>query len=329
MPQSKDAQTLDTRRGRRAPSPLRIPPKGWKDVLLRVKNEAKRDNVPVLAAGMAFYAMLAIFPALIAMVSLYGLIADPADVQQQMNALAGMLPESARELLSERLNVLVTSSSASLGIGLIVSVVLALWTASAGMKAAMTAINVAYDQKEERGFVKLRGLALLFTLGAIVVVLLVFALVAVLPALFGVVGLGETGQAVVRYGRWPLMAAAVMGSLSVLYRLAPCRDNPKWRWVGSGAVVATLLWLGVTGLFSLYVSNFGSYNETYGALGGVIVLMLWLFLSSFVVLLGAELNSEIEHQTTLDTTVGDPEPIGERGADEADTVGRAFRPSET
>ena len=328
MAQSDTAERYDTQRGRRAKSPFRIPPRGWKDVGLRVKDEIKRDNVPIVAAGMAFYGMLAIFPGLIALVSLYGLIADPADVQQQIGALSGMLPASARELLSERLNALVTSSSTSLGLGLLISVAAALWSASAGMKSAITAINIAYDEREERGFVKLRGLALGLTLGAITIVLLCFALVAVLPGLFGMIGLGDAGQALITYGRWPLMALLVMGGLSVLYRYAPCRDNPRWRWVSWGAVVSTLLWLGLTGLFSLYVSNFGSFGETYGALAGVIVLMLWLFLSSFVVLLGAELNSEIEHQTTMDTTTGEPEPLGERGAHKADTVGRAFRPSE-
>lgn len=325
---SDTARLEDPDRGRHATSPLRIPLRGWKDVLLRVKDELKRDNVPIVAAGMAFYAMLAIFPGLIAMISLYGLVADPADVQQQIAALSGMLPPSAQELLSQRLEALVTSSSATLGLGLVVSVGAALWSASAGMKSAITAINIAYDEKEERGFFKLRALALLFTLGAILVVLLSLALVAVLPALFDWIGLGETGQIVIAYGRWPLMALLVMASLAILYRYGPCRDKPGWRWVSWGAVASTVLWLGLTALFSLYVSNFGSYGETYGAIGGVIVLMLWLFLSSFVVLLGAEINSEVEHQTTIDTTTGEPRPLGERGAQKADTVGRAIRPSE-
>lgn len=326
-----DTQTVpshEDRRGRRAESPLTIPPRGWKDVLLRVKDQITRDNVPILAAGMAFYAMLAIFPGLIAIISLYGLVADPADVQRQIASMSGMLPASAQELLSERLNSLVSSSSTTLGLGLLVSMTAALWSASAAMKTAMAAINIAYDQKEERGFFHLRGIALLLTLGAILVVLLSLALVAVLPALFGIMGVGQTGQAIVTYGRWPVMALLVVGAVAILYRYGPCRDKAAWRWVGWGAVASTLMWLGVTALFSLYVSNFGSYNETYGALAGVIVLMLWLFLSSFVILLGAEINSEVERQTTVDTTVGESRPMGERGAEKADTVGRAFRPSD-
>ncbi len=324
-----DTQTVpshENRRGRRAESPLKIPPKGWKDVMLRVKDEIKRDNLAILAAGMAFYAMLAIFPGLIALISLYGLVAAPADVQQQINSMSGMLPASAQELLSERLNSLVTSSSTTLGLGLLVSMAAALWSASAAMKTAMAAINIAYGEKEERGFLKLRGIALLL-LAAILVVLVTLALVAVLPVLFGIMGVGQTGQAIVTYGRWPVMALLVMVAVAVLYRYGPCRHIPSWRWVGWGAVASTLLWLGVTALFSLYVSSFGSFNETYGALAGVIVLMLWLFLSSLVILLGAELNAEVEHQTTVDTTAGESRPMGERGAEKADTVGRAIRPS--
>ena len=278
-------------------NPLSIRPKGWKNALLRTKDEIKKDHVPIVAAGMAFWAMLAIFPALIALVSIYGLVADPESVQRQLSNASEMLPSSARDLIATQLNDIVRSSSSALGIGLIVSVVGALWSASAGTKTAITAINMAYDQKENRGFFKLRGLALLLTAGALLTVGVMVVLVAVLPALFDTIGLGQVGRDVITYGRWPALALLVMAGLGILYRLAPCRKGPRWQFVTPGSIVATLLWLGLTGLFSFYVSSFGSYNETYGALGGVIVLLLWFFLSSFVVLVGAELNAELERET--------------------------------
>ena len=277
--------------------PLEIRPRGWKNALLRTKDEVKKDHVPILAAGMAFWAMLAIFPALIALVSVYGLVADPETVERQLAGLSEMLPGSARDLIATQLNDIVQSSSSALGLGLIASVLGALWSASAGTKTAIAAINLAYDQQENRGFFKLRGLALLLTAGALLLVAVMIVLVAVLPALFDTIGLGEVGRDVVTYGRWPALALLVMVGLGILYRLAPCREGPRWAFVTPGSVLATLLWLGLTGLFSFYVSNFGSYNETYGAIGGVIVLLLWFFLSSFVVLIGAELNAELERET--------------------------------
>jgi len=309
-------------RGRGARRPNAIGRRGWKDILLRTKEEIGRDRVSMVAASVAFYGMLAVFPAMIAMISVYGLFADPEQVQSQVASLSGLLPPSARELLVEQLDALVASGSTTLGLGLVLSLLGSLWSASAGMKAVMQAINIAYDEEEARGFFKLRGLAILLTLGSLIVVLAAIALVAALPALFGMLGLGSFGQTLVTWGRWPLMALVVVFWLAVLYRVAPCRTRPLWRWVSWGAVLSTALWLGATALFSFYVTHFGSYQETYGAVGGVIVFLLWLYLSAFVVLLGAELDSEIEHQTAQDSTIGEPKPMGERGARKADTLGR-------
>lgn len=311
----------DTARGRQATRPREIPAKGWKDVLLRVRDEMKDDRVSMVAASVAFYAMLAVFPALIALISLYGLVANPADVQAHMSSLASMLPADARSVVEEQLTSIVAQSRGGVGLGLAVSILGALWVASGGMRAVMEATNVAYDEQESRGFVRLRLRALLLTLAAIVFVLVALFAAAVLPVIFDTVGLGDTLRSALAIARWPLLAMLAIVALSALYRYAPARDLPRWRWVSWGSVVATLLWLAATALFSLYVSRFGNYNETYGALGGVIILMLWLYITAFAVLLGAELNAELEHQTKRDTTEGKPEPLGRRGANMADTVG--------
>ena len=307
-------------RGRGARRPMAIPPRGWKDILKRVKDEVGDDRVSAVAASVAFFGVLAIFPSLIALVSLYGLVADPADIQAQVKGWAGMLPPSARSLLTDQLQSLVDTSETALGFGVVLAILGALWSASSGMKAVMEAINIAYDEEETRGFLRFRLEALQLTLGALAILGLSFGLLAALPLLFGAFGLGAVGQQVVTIGRWPLMGLLVMFWLAVLYRRGPDRDHPQWRWVTWGAFVATVMWLAATGIFSFYVTRFGSYNETYGAIGGVIVFMLWLYISAFVVLLGAELNSEIEHQTAKDTTVGPDQPMGERGAVKADTL---------
>jgi membrane protein len=306
--------------GREADTPVQIPPRGWWQVTRRAFAESKADHVPMLAAGVAFFAFLAVFPALIAGLTLYGLVADPGQVAEQVEALAGALPRDAQPLITDQLAALVASSDGALGIGLAVSLLAALWSASSGTGNLMQAINLAYDEDETRGFVKLRGTALLLTLGAIVFVLLALALVAVVPALLDAVPLGPVATALAQVVRWVLLVAVVIVALAVVYRLAPDRDAPRVRWASTGAVVATVLWIAGSVAFSLYVDNFGSYNRTYGALAGVVVLLLWLYLTSYVVLLGAEINAEAERQTERDTTRGPSAPMGERHAVAADEV---------
>lgn len=310
-------------RGREAEKPSDITRRGWKDVALRVKDQLKEDNVTLMAAGVAFYAMLAIFPALIAALTIYGLVADPQDVTQQVGELTQPLPDDAAGLIEGALEGATGAAAGGLTIGLIASVGAALWTASGGMNGLIKGINTAYDERETRGFLKLRGLALLLTLGAIVVGLVAIGLIAVVPALLGNIGLGDEAAAALQWGRWPLLALLVITGLAIIYRFAPDRDAPQLRWVSWGAVIATVLWLIASGLFSLYVTNFGNYEATYGALAGVIILLLWLFLTSFVILLGAEINAEMERQTRKDTTKGAVDPMGRREAYAADTVGES------
>ena len=315
------------RPGGRATRPTDIPAGGWKQVLVRTKDEIKGDRVGLMAAGVAFYAVLALVPALIAAVTVWGLVAEPGQVQQQVASYASQLPGGAAGLVSAQVGRIADTSSTTLGWTLVVSLLAALWSASSGTKGLMNAINAAYDEPETRGFLKERGIALALTIGGIFFGLILIALIAVVPAVLGAVGLGVATEYAITWGRWPLLALALMGGLAIIYRYAPDRDQARWRWLGPGAIVAVVLWLAASAGFAVYVNSFGSYNETYGTMGGVIVLMLWLFLSSFAILVGAELNAEAERQTRHDTTVGPPEPMGERGANAADVGPEEHRPT--
>jgi membrane protein len=309
--------------GREAERPGQIPPRGWFAVLKRVKAEVKDDNVSLLAAGVAFYAMLAIFPAIIALVTIYGMVADPNQVESQVGEFAKSLPSGADQLLTQQLKNVVSAGRQSLSIGLVVSLLAVLWSVSSGVQGLVKGLNVVYDERETRGFIKLRGLSLLLTLGAIVVAVVALALITVFPAVIDNLGLGRAGELAASIARWVVLALLVLAALAVLYRFAPDRANPRWRWVSGGAVVALVLWLLGSIGFSWYVDNFGKYNQTYGALAAVIILLLWLFLSAFAVLLGAEFDAEAERQTARDTTTGPERPLGRRDAEVADTLGES------
>jgi membrane protein len=311
--------------GRDAARPSDIPARGWLDIVKRTQKEIKADNVTLTAAGVAFYSMLAIFPALIAVVTIYGLVAEPADVQRQVGSFAENMPPGAGYLLTDQLQRIVETRQTSLSIALVISLAAALWSASAGIQALIKGLNIAYDEQETRGFVKLRGLALLLTIGGIVVVLGAIALIAVLPAVLDRLGLGRAGELAISVGRWPALVILVAVALAVLYRLGPDRSNPRFRWVSWGALAAVVLWVVISAGFSYYVSNFGKYGQTYGSLGAVIVLLLWLWLSALAALIGAELDAEIERQTARDTTTGPERPMGARDATVADTLGESPR----
>jgi membrane protein len=308
-------------RGRQAQRPTEIPRKGWKDIIVRVYRETKADQVPLMAAGVAFYAMLGLFPGLIALVTLYGLVADPGQIQAQLQSFTSVLPPAASTLITNQLYKASSSAEPRLTVGVVLSLLGVLWSASGGVGGLLAGINVAYDEDEQRGFLARRGIALLLTISAIMFTILVVALLAVVPIVLGVVGLGSLARTVLTVGRWPLLAFLVMAGLGVLYRYAPDREQARFSWVSPGAVVATVLWLAGSGALVVYVSNFGRYDQIYGAIGGVVVLLLWLFLSAFAVLFGAEFNAETERQTCQDSTTGPAEPLGQRGAYAADTVG--------
>jgi membrane protein len=309
--------------GREAQRPSEIPARGWLAILKRVKAEVKEDNVSLLAAGVAFYAFLAIFPAIIVVVTVYGMVSEPEQVESQVGEFAKSLPAGADELLIGQLTNVVNAPRQSLSIGLAISLLALLWSVSSGVQGLVKSLNVIYDEQETRGFVKLRGLSLLLTLGAIVVAVVALALITVFPSFVESLGLGRAGELAASVARWVVLAVLVLVALDVLYRLAPDRASPRWRWVSWGAVAALVLWLLASIGFSWYVDNFGNYNQTYGALAAVIILLLWLFLSAFAILLGAEIDAETERQTARDTTTGPERPLGERDAEVADTVGES------
>lgn len=317
-PTNDSRKEEDRRPGVDASEPSQIPARGWKQILVRTKEEIKEDRVGLMAAGVAFYAMLAIFPALIAAITVWGLVSDPQQIQQTIGSFASALPEGAARLLQEQISQIASSSSSTLGWALAASLGGALWSASSGTKGLINAINAAYDEAETRGFLKVRGLALLLTIGGIFFGLLVLGLIAVIPGVLAASNLGSTLERVIGWARWPVLAVALIGGLAVMYRSAPDRDRPEWSWLSWGAVAALVIWLLASAGFSWYVTGFGSFDETYGSIAGVIVLMLWFFLTAFAVLLGAELNAEMEMQTNRDTTQGEPQPMGGRGAYVAD-----------
>jgi membrane protein len=310
-------------RGRFAERPRKIPLKGWKDVLLRVKREVAADRIGLVAGGVAYYAILALFPMLVAAISLYGLFTTPAALESQVESMSTMLPEEARAIITGQLRSLVSSPSTGLTLGAIFGLLVALFSATKGTDALISSVGLAYEEEESRGYIKLKSLSFALTLGLLVGALLAFALVAIVPAVMNVLGLGSMGRTIAELIRWPLLVLLFMAGLGIIYRYAPDRRPPQWRWVSPGSVIATVLWVIASFGFSFYVARFGNYEATYGSIAAVIVLLLWLFISAYVILLGAEINAEIEHQTSRDSTIGPDRPMGSRGAQVADTVGAA------
>src|SRR4051794_19739472 len=321
---SDDAAAPDEAdRGRGATTPSDIPARGWKDILLRVYANVSRHRVMALAAGMTYYSILAIFPAIAALVAVYGLFADPSTIARHLDQLGGFLPGGAIDIAGEQLTRVTSKGSQTLGLTFVVGLGVSMWSANAAMKALFDTLNIIYGEEEKRGFVKLNAVSLSFTVGAVVFVLAALGAIVVVPVMLGYVGLSSAGDLLLRIGRWPAMYLVIALALAVIYRYGPSREAPQWRWITWGSAIAALLWLGVSGLFSWYAANFGKFNETYGSLGAVIGFMTWLWISAIVILLGAEIDAEMEHQTARDTTTGAPQPLGVRGARMADTVGAA------
>lgn len=308
--------------GGHAESPTQIPVRGWQHILLRAMRKSQENNTSLLAAGVAFFAFLALYPALIALITLVALTADPNQIIQQVQSFTVGLPPTARALISDPLTALTQSSAGTQALGLVISLLVALWSASSGTSSLMTAVNLAYDEREGRSFLKFRAIALLLTVGAIVFLILTLALIAVVPVVLNLVPLGTAGLVLAQTLRWTLLFTLIVFGLAVIYRVAPDRNPPKFRWVSVGSVAAALLWLLGSAGFSLYVNFFANFNKVYGALAGVIVLLLWLYLTCYIIVLGAEINAEAERQTTYDTTVGESKPMGQRGAVVADTMPR-------
>lgn len=310
----------DTGRGRTAESPTEVPAKGWLDILSRTKQQVGEDNLTIVSAGVAFYGFVAVVPALAATVAIYGLAADPSQVKDQISNLATVIPGEVLPLLEEQM-VRITSDNKTAGLSALVGVLLAIYSSANATKALITGMNIAYDEVEKRGFIKLSLIAIVLTLGGIIGAVLAVALVAVLPPLLAQLRIPGGIELLLNIVRWPLLIGGFLAALSVLYRYGPSREDAKWKWVTPGALVAATLWVIGSLLFSLYVSKFASYDKTYGSLGAVVVFLFWLYISALTVLVGAEVNSEMERQTKKDTTEGAEKPMGARGANAADTVG--------
>ena len=315
--------TESENRGRHAKSPAEIPVQGWKDILLRVYGNVGDHRILALAAGMTYYSILAIFPALAALVAIYGFFSDPGSISKHLDVISGFVPGGAIEIAREQLTRVATKGDRTLGLTFMIGLFISLWSANAAMKSLFDTLNIVYGEQEKRGFVKLNAISLSFTVAAIAFVLIALATVVVVPVILDYVWLSNIAELVIRWARWPVLFVAVALALACVYRFGPSREAPRWRWLTWGSIAATMMWLVASALFSFYAANFGTFNATYGSLGAAIGFMTWLWISAIVILLGAELNAEMEHQTARDTTTGAPQPMGARGAKMADTVGAA------
>jgi len=314
------SEKVKPRRGQSATRPSQIPFKGWKDIVLRVKKEIAHDNVSLVSAGIAFYFFLALFPTLNAIVSIYGLVTSAQEMQEQLRELLVILPVESHQMISGIMQSIVDQSDQSLGLSFAVSILFSIWSTSKGMSAVFSGINIAYNERDTRGFLRRTGLVLLFTLGGILLIATTMGLIAGGPDIAKKLEFPEWAITAVVWGRWPLLLVMVMTSLGVIYKWVPHRTDPKIIWVNYGAITSGIAWLIASILFSYYVSNFASYDKLYGGFAAVIILLLWFYLSAYMLILGAEINSEMEYQTKKDTTVGPEKEMGERGAYHADHV---------
>jgi len=313
---------LEPGRGRDARHTTELTVAGWRDIGLRVWEKIGADHVSLVAAGIALNTLLAIFPALALAVSIYGLFSSPAGVAADLGPFFAILPPEAATLLQAQLQNLVGPAHAKLGLGAVLSALLAFWSARQGIVAVITAANIAYYERECRGYLTQIALSLAFTICAVAGFLVMLGLGVAVPLVLDMLPLGPAASAMILLSRWVLIWLFASGALAVVYRYAPDRRPAQWQWVTWGSAVAATLWLLGSVLFELYVRNIGSYGTTYGTLGGVVVLIMWFYLGGYAVVLGAEINAEMEHQTAVDTTEGPPKPMGQRGAYVADTLGR-------
>jgi membrane protein len=315
------ARAREPGRGREADTPGQIPARGWRDILWRVIWSFSADRIPSTSGGVAFFALLSIFPGIAAVVSLYGLFADASTIGSHLALLSGILPGGILQLFADQITLAARQSNGALGTAFGLSLIIALTSANSGIAALFDALNVVYDEKEKRNLARFYATTFLFTLAGIAFVVLAISGVVVLPLVLKFVGSATTTERLISFLRWPFLLLTVIVSLAFIYRFGPSRRDARWRWVTPGSIVAAFLWIAASMLFSWYVATFDSYNRLYGSLGAGVGFMVWLWLSTVIVLLGGELNAEMEHQTARDSTEGAPKPLGSRGASMADHVG--------
>ncbi len=304
--------------------PFQIPWQGWKQILWRTYARINEDRLLAIAAGVVFFGLLAIFPAITALVSFYGLFANPSTIAANLQSLALMLPEGSFQIVQDQIARVLAKGSTELGAAFLFGLALAIWSANAGVKSLIDALNVAYGERDKRSFLQLSLLSLAFTIGGIVALLLMVAAVVAFPLVLDHLGLGPESKLIFSLARWPLLFLILWGALGFLYRFGPGRERPRWEWLNVGTLVTAFLWIAGSSLLSWYLSNFANYNATYGSLGAAIGLMMWMWMSAIVVLWGAELNSEIERQIAMDTTAKGRKPLGARDAAMADTLAPPF-----
>jgi membrane protein len=320
----KETPQPESGRGREAETPHGIPARGWKDIAWRVYEGVQNDRVLLVAAGVTFYSLLALFPATAAVVSLYGLFADAGTINQHLGLVSGFMPAGALEVVGDQVKRVASQGQATLGFTFFFTLVVALWGANAGTKSIFDALNIIYKEREKRSFIGLTLQSLAFTLGAVALVLMAIAGIVVVPVAIKLLGIPEGSRmTLLTMLRWPLLYLVILFALACLYRYGPSRTKPRWRWVTWGSAIAGGIWIIGSLLLSWYIANFGNYNATYGSLGAVIGFMVWIWLSTIIVLLGGEVNAELEHQTAKDTTDGERKPLGTRGAQMADSIGKA------
>jgi membrane protein len=308
-------------RGREAIHPLQIPWRGWYDVVWRTYREMQSDRLLSISGGVSFFVLLAIFPAITALVSAYGLLFSPSTITNNLSILNEFVPDNVLGIVREQANRIASNRGGALSLGIVVGILVSLWSAMSGVKAMIDALNVIYEQKESRSFIKLNLVALAFTLAGFAAFLLAIASIVVLPLILSPIGFGNVAEMLTRVARWPVLLMLLLIGLAVLYRYGPDRCAARWQWVTVGSAFAAMTWIIASFLFSWCLASFANYNATYGSLGAAVGVMIWLWISTTVMLLGAELNAEIEHQTARDSTVGAEKPLGVRGAVMADTVG--------
>jgi membrane protein len=304
--QREQAAKAGADRGHVARTPSELPTRGWKGILLRVYQNVSNHRVVLVAAGITFYSILALFPAVTALVALYGLFADPGAISSNLDQLSGLVPQGATDVLRDQLNRLTSQGSGTLGVAFIIGLAVSLWSANAGIKSLFDGLNIVYGEEDKRGLIKLNLVSLVFTIGTILCALLALAAIVVVPVIINFFGLTDAANLIMRIARWPLLLIVVAFGLAVLYRYGPSRREAQWRWITWGSAFASVVWLAASILFSWYAANFGSYNKTYGSLGGIVGFMVWIWLSVIVVLIGAEIDAEMEHQTARDATIGAP-----------------------
>ena len=316
------AESRRSDRGRDAKSPGEIPVRGLRDVFWRVIEAIMADRVTLIAAGVTYYLLLSLFPALAALVALYGFVADPSTIMGHVGFLASVFPPGSFDLILNQLTALTLQKASTLSFAFFAGLVVAIWSANSGMKAIFDAMNVAYREKEKRSFLRLNLLSLTFTFGGLIIAIVLIAAIGVLPAVLSYLWLDRWQELLARFARWPLVLVLVGCGIALIYRFGPSRAQAKLRWLNWGVVLSTLLWMSASILFSFYIENFANYNATYGTLGALIGMMVWVWISVIILIVGAELNAELEHQTACDSTTGSPQPMGNRGAFVADTLGK-------